>query len=245
MKVIKNLFVLALSVFVMTACSDDESSSDDMSKVKVAIKTTPDLLKSTATTETFVLEAFKICIGEIEFDINDDMEDILPEGSTTYSDIELEGPFLIDLLSADAETGINLASVNVPNAVYEEIEFEFEPYDKDEPAEMTGRTIVASGTYEGKPFTIISKEELEIELEYENGYTLDGVDSRLFIDLNLGSLKTHVAAIDFSLATVEEDGSILITKEKNESILKQFEEAVENSFDVEEEDDDDEEGDDD
>lgn len=237
MKVFKNLFVLALSIVVLASCENDDSSTD-RSRVKLALKTTQVPLKSAVTAEPLVLETFNICIGEIEFDIADEMEDVLPEGTPTFSDIELEGPFLIDLLSADAITGIDLASVNVPNAVYEEIEFDFEVYDKEEPAGMTGNTMVASGTYEGTPFTIISKEELEVELEYENGYTLDGADSRLFIDLNLASLKALVAAIDFSLATVEEDGSILITKEKNASILKQFEEAVENSFDVEEEDDD-------
>ncbi|WP_430814456.1 hypothetical protein [Carboxylicivirga sp. RSCT41] len=246
MKLIKNLIVLALSIVVFSACNNDDSSIAETSKVKVAIKTTPASLKSMeSTTEPLLLETFNICIGEIEFDINDDMEDVLPEGSPTFSDVELEGPFLVDLLAANAETGIDLASVHVPNAVYEEIEFEFEPYDENEPAEMSGNTIVATGTNNGTPFTIISQEELEVELEYENGYKLDGADSRLFIDLNLGHLKTLVAAIDFTTATLEEDGSILITKEKNEPILKQFEEAVENSFDLEEDDDDANHGDDD
>ncbi|MCU4155040.1 hypothetical protein J1N10_03580 [Carboxylicivirga sp. A043] len=239
MKKVSNLFLLALSVLVLVSCNDDDNNTD-MSRVKVALKTSQTALKSDATTtESFVLEKFNICIGEIEFDINDDMEDVLPEGTPTFSDVELEGPFLIDLLSADAITGIDLASVNVPNAIYEEIEFEFEQYDKEEPAEMTNNTIVASGTYEGTPFTIISEEKLEIELEYENGYTLDGADSRLFIDLNLGNLKTLVAAIDFSGAITEEDGSILITKDKNDNILEQFEDAIEDSFDIDEDDEED------
>ncbi len=239
MKVLKNLFVLALALFILSSCNDDDSNTNS-SQVKVALKTSQTPLKAAVepAADPLVLEAFQICLGEIEFDVNDDMEDMLPGNDSVYSDVELEGPFLIDLLSADAETGIDLATADVPNAVYEEIEFDFEPYDKDEPAEMTGKTIWVKGSYEGTAFTIISDEELELELEYANGYTLDGADSRLFIDLNLAQLKTFVAAIDFTAAVAEEDGSILITKEKNEDILKQFEEAIENSFDIDEDDED-------
>ncbi len=244
MKLVNNLFALALSLIVLSSCNDDDSNSNS-SKVKVALKATQTALKNggETTVDPLVLQTFQISLGEIEFDIDDEMEDLLPEGETVYSDIELEGPFLIDLLSADAITGIDLATVNIPNAVYEEIEFDFEPYDKEEPAEMKEKTILVKGTYEGTEFTIISDEELELELEYVNGYKLDGADSRLFIDLNLGQLKTFVAAIDFTTVTPEEDGTILISKDKNNEILKQFENAIENSFDIEEEDDD-EEGDD-
>lgn len=239
MKLVNNLFALALSLVVLSSCNDDDSNANT-SKVKVALKTTQTALKAGGETiaEPLVLETFQISLGEIEFDINDDMEDLLPGNDTTYSDIELEGPFLVDLLSADAVTGIDLTTANIPNAVYEEIEFDFEPYDMDEPAEMKNKTILVKGTYEGTAFIIISDEELELELEYVNGYKLDGTDSRLFIDLNLGQLITFVAAIDFTSITPEADGTILISKDKNKEILEQFEKAIENSFDIEEEDED-------
>ncbi|MBR8537891.1 hypothetical protein KDU71_20130 [Carboxylicivirga sediminis] len=241
MKVLRNLFVLTLGLVILSSCNDDEGNANS-SKVKVALKASQTVLKAggETTAEPLSLETFQICLGEIEFDVNDDMEDMIPGGDSIYSDIELEGPFLIDLLSADVITGIDLATAHVPNAVYEEIEFDFEPYDKNEPAGMTGNTILVKGSYEGTAFTIVSDEELELELEYTNGYTLDGADSRLFIDLNLGQLKTFVAAIDFASAVAGEDGSILISKDKNKAILDQFEAAVENAFDIDEDDDEEE-----
>lgn len=245
MKVVKNLFALALGLVVLSSCNDDDNNANT-SKVKVALKATPtqSVVKAGGepTADKLALTTFQISIGEIEFDINDDMVDVLPEGETVYSDIELEGPFLVDLLSTDAIAGIDLATVDVPNAVYEEIEFDFEPYTLDDNAEMKDNTILVKGTYDGKDFTIVSSEELELELEYEKGFKLDGADSRLFIDLKLGDLKTKVSALDFSSVTLEEDGTILISKDKNKELLKQFESAIENSFDIDEED---EEGEDD
>lgn len=241
MKLFKNVFVVALSLVVMASCKKDDINVNT-SRVNVALKTSKTITKNggTPATEAFVLNEFILCFGEIEFDINDDMEDALPGNAKTFSDIELDGPFLVDLMSTDAETGIDIGAANVPNAIYEEIEFDIEPYTLEEPAEMFDNSILAKGTYEGAAFTIVSTQELELEIEYPNGYTLDGTDSRLFIDLNLGTLKTLVEAIDFTNAVKEEDGSILINKDKNADILAAFENAVENSFEVEEEGDDDE-----
>ncbi|WP_439181496.1 hypothetical protein [Carboxylicivirga taeanensis] len=243
MKLFKNLFVLALGLAIFSGCSDDDNNTDT-SKVKVALKASQTGLKTGGepVAEPVEMTEFMISLGEIEFDVSDEMEDLIPGGDSIYSDIELEGPFLIDLLSSNAETGIDLATANVPNAVYEEIEFDFEPYDMDEPVGMLGNTIVVKGTYNGTEFSIISDEELELELEYTNGFSLDGADARLFIDLNLGNLISFVKGIDFTQAVLEEDNTILISKDRNKDILEQFENTIENSFDIDEED---EEGDDD
>ncbi|WP_430812142.1 MULTISPECIES: hypothetical protein [unclassified Carboxylicivirga] len=247
MNLFKNLFLLALSVVVLASCNDDDNNAAT-SKVKVAVKTvktsSPGLKAAGESAEDpFQLEVFMMSIGEIEFDVNDDMEDVIPGGDSIYSDIDFEGPFLVDILSPDAETGIDLAAANVPNAVYEEIEFDFEPYDKEEPAAMAGNTLIASGTYDGTPFSIVSDEEVELELEFPNGYSLEGADSRLFIELYLTQLIDLVKAIDFTNVELV-DGVILINKDHNKDILDQFEEAVENCLDMEEEGDDDDDNDD-
>lgn len=240
MNLIKKLALFTLIISVFTSCNKDDVNVNT-SRVNVAFKSSQSLLKNNGTaTEAFILNEFTLCFTEIEFDVNDDMEDELPGNTPTYSDIELEGPFLVDLMSVEAETGIDIGVANVPNAIYEEIEFDIEPYTLEEPTEMTGKSLVATGSYEGTAFTIVSSKELELEIEYPNGYTLDGSDSRLFIDMNLSTLKTLVANIDFNKAIKEEDGSILINKDKNADILMTFENAVENSFEVEEEGDDDE-----
>ena len=242
MNLFRNLFLVALSIGVLTGCNDDDDNSNT-SRVNVALKTsTANTLKNIGAVDLLEITDFRINISEIEFDINDDMEDAVLAGDSVYSDLDLEGPFLIDLVKEDSVSAvIQLATANVPNAIYEEIEFEFDVYSKDKNEAIYGYTMIVNGTYNTTPFAIMSDEELEIELEYANGFKLDGVDSNLYIDLNLARLKTLVAAIDFSAATPNADGTIIISKESNVAILKKFEDAVEKSFDIDEDGDNDDE----
>ncbi|MCU4174224.1 hypothetical protein [Carboxylicivirga sp. N1Y90] len=233
MNLLKSVLIASVCIAIFASCSKDDTI-DNKSRVEVAIKTsTAKQLKSTAT-DDLVIEKFEINIAEIEFDIDDDMEDLLPAGDTLFTDVELDGPFLIDLMSSDAATGIKLAIANVPNAVYEEIEFDFDIYEEDDTKDIYGHSIFATGTYSNTPFVIISDEEWEIELEYPNGYKLDGAESKLWIDLNLDLFKQQVAAIDFTQAEIT-DGTIIISKDSNKEILNAFEKALENAFEVEEE----------
>ena len=256
MKMLKNLFFVALSLAVFASCNDDDKAPANTSRVKVAIKTSTSTpagsasLKNAAVgANTLSLSELYINIAEIEFDVDDDMRDKLPGNAPVYGDVELDGPFVVNLLDPKASTGIDLATANIPNATYEEIEFEFDKYNgTDKKFEnLKGNTIYAAGAFilgdETIDFVIKSDEEWEIELEYEDGgIVLDGTASKVFIDLNLEVLiQTLItkAAPDFETAVRETDGSILISKDKNKAILKKFEDAVEIAFDAFEDGDDD------
>jgi len=239
MKLVKNLFLVAMGVGLLTSCNSDDDANT--SRVKVAVKKTEAIAKSGGTTTNTVnveLKTLKLSIGEIEFDITKELEGQQTNDGSVFSDAELDGPFVVDLLDKNAETGIDLAVANIPNAKYEEIEFDIEPYIGEEHADMVGKTFIIEGTYGQKNFKIEGTEELELEVEYPNGYTLDGTDSNLFIDLQIGALKDKVTQIDLANAVPEEDGSILINKEKNTELLKQIETTLEDAFEVEDDDDD-------
>lgn len=241
MKIFRNVLFAVLGLAVFASCSSDDDEKvipeGEKSTVQVVLKS---IMSNEVTTYATAnesnplnLEQLYINIAEIEFDVADDK---------VYSDVELEGPFPIDLLSEKAMNGWTLSTTTVPNGTYEEIEFEFDVYkgDNEDFKNLLGNTIYASGSFDlgenAVPFVIKSEEEMEVELEYENRpLVLDGESTKVFINLNLIKVVSELiknAAIDFVGATLEEDGSILIDKNTNENILEKFEDALEAAFEA-------------
>ena len=241
MKIFRNVLFAVLGLAVFASCSSDDDEKvipeGEKSTVQVVLKSTMSNWVTTYATanESYPLnlEQLYINIAEIEFDVADDK---------VYSDVELEGPFPIDLLSEKAMNGWTLSTTTVPNGTYEEIEFEFDVYKGDNAdfKNLLGNTIYASGSFDlgenAVPFVIKSEEEMEVELEYENRpLVLDGESTKVFINLNLIKVISElikIAEADFLGATLEEDGSILIDKNTNENILEKFEDALEAAFEA-------------
>ena len=254
MKIFRTAFIAMLALATFASCSSDDDDDkvivgEDESTVQLVFKTTqegnilpPEMPATYAeegeNTSPLKLDNMFINIAEIEFEVTDEMED------KGYSDKELKGPFAIDLLSDKASEGWTLSTTNVPNGTYEELEFEFDVYEgKDEDfAKLVGNTIYASGKFDlglmEVPFTIKSDEELEIELEYENKpLVLDGDKSKVFIELNINTVLSNLIEsilpiIESGDIELEEDGSIIIDKEKNTKILEKFEDALEAAFEA-------------
>ncbi len=243
----RSIIPLALSIVTLISCSDDNSKPENVSKVQVALKTNtnPVLLKNNHT-EMLVLEKFQINISEIEFDIDDEMEDQILNGDSVYGPTEFNGPFLIDLLSDEATAGLSLGVANLPTAVYEEVEFEFDVYSADVTQEIFGSSVYIKGTYDTTPFIIKSDEEWDIEIEFINpeGYSLTGADSKLWIDFNLQRIKDQLNSIDFNAAKDKNGNGIIeidsADTDGNINLLENFIEALEDAFEVEEADDTDE-----
>jgi len=247
MKIFRNLLFLTLGLAVFASCSSDDEKvipEGEKSPVQVVLRSiiSNDVETYKAEVNPLNLEALYMNIAEIEFEISDEMEDVLPGGNKVYTDVELKGPFPINLLSKEVQNGLTLSTTKVPNGIYDEIEFEFDVYKGEHKGfeNLLGNTIYASGSFDlGEiviPFVIKSKEEMEVELEYENEpLVLDGSSSKIFIDINLDKVVLELiknAAVDFAGATKEEDGSILIDKNTNSNILKKFEKALEMAFEA-------------
>lgn len=247
MKIFRSVLFAVLGLATFASCSSDDDDNiipeGEKSSVQVVLRSTMSDAPATYAAEDespLNLEHLFINIAEIEFDVADDMEGLLPGG--IYTDVELEGPFPIDLLSEKAMNGWTLSTTTVPNGTYEEIEFEFDVFEDTENEDfdkLVGNTIYASGSFDlGEaviPFIIESDEELEIELEYENTpLVLDGDKSKVFIDLKLNEVAAELMGniLEFADAEMEEDGTILINKDKNSNILDMFEDALEKAFEA-------------
>jgi len=194
MKAIKNfsnLFIVAgLFIFSLTLLSS--CSKDDIEKGGTTILFKGKYLNSGSSSiksvsavnegelsNGVVIESFKINIAEIELEFDDD--DPMFDRHSFASDIELEGPFEIDLmLEGMALEALIAENVDLPSAAYEEIEFEFEK-SKNSMSEMFKKTVLVKGTIEGIPFIFWHDEDFDMEIEFENTIHLDAARQALIV----------------------------------------------------------------
>ncbi|MGM0376539.1 MAG: hypothetical protein ACQEQ0_07175 [Bacteroidota bacterium] len=250
------LFLGLLIVGLASSCNenDDINPADKGATIKFTSTTNATksaALKSDTVGDVFV-ESLIINIGEIELEFDDD--DPMFENDSVASDYELEGPFAIDLMKDGNALETTLANnVDLPEAAYDEIEFELEE-GEDSGSPMYGKAIYVEGTINNTPFVFWSDEELELELEFDNDVMLEKVRETLItVSVNVSSLFDPVAGgVDMTSAVDgNEDGTIEIhpddpdgNSDLAEHVMETLEdalEAYEDSFD----DDDDDEGDDD
>lgn len=228
------IFIL-LSASLMFACSEDSDNTNE-SKVNVLIKgkQVTNTLKAVSNVE---LEKFLVNISEIEFDVDE-----LDEASEHIIDSivdaqELNGPFLVDLLSPEALSGLSIGSSYIPNAVYEEVEFDFEECIDQNNTEMFGYSILIEGNVDGQPFIIRSGEEWEMEIEFPNQADIiaNGQEFQLYIEINVTNVIDQIRLIDFSQALDNNQNGIIEIDPNNEdgnaelaeSIIETISESVE------------------
>jgi hypothetical protein len=114
--ILLGLFCLTLA---STSCSKDEAPTrDNFTILARSNYNATNRFTASNANATVVLTSFKINIKEIEFDMDDDFS----SGDGFYGDdddIELRGPFELNLLNGTTE----ITSLNIPNGIYEEVEF--------------------------------------------------------------------------------------------------------------------------
>ncbi len=165
---ITRILILALVFpFFFVSCDKDDDLKGGLS---IKFKATENTLKSSPA-DNIVIESFVINIGEIELEFDDN--DPLFETDSIASDIELEGPFEVDLMSSGNPLSTTIVqNVELPQAAYDEIEFKFR--ESENPiSEMLGKSILVKGTINGTPFIFWTDEEIEVEIEFENNVLLE------------------------------------------------------------------------
>lgn len=152
--------------FIFISCDKDETEGG----LSLKFKATENTLKSSPA-DSIVIESFMINIGEIELEFDDN--DPMFETDSIASDIELEGPFEVDLMkNGDPLSTTIVQNVELPQAAYDEIEFEFRE-SEDSASDMLGKSILVNGTINGTPFVFWTDEEIEVEIEFENDVYLE------------------------------------------------------------------------
>lgn len=218
------LLGMILSSCLFLACSEDEPITGiepNLGSLNISasadfgtIATTGRLLND------ITLEEFLVNVQEIELeadteDSNNDGDDSDTEDDTwddngTYDsedEIELQGPFTLDLLQGS----FSLVDVEVPTGVFEEIEFEFAK-NEDSSSDLFEKSILISGTYDAIPFEFWHDFEDEVEVDFEDNVEDISVttnNNSVEINFDISALLDDVNGVDLSQA-VDGDGDGII-----------------------------------
>jgi hypothetical protein len=207
----KKTVVLALLVIMISACTNDTSSTSGNVALKASAFSTTGKTSLTARTaaNTVVITDFKINIANIKFEVDD--QDDMYNTDPSHEDVKLNGPFLLDLIDPNNTLSQIITSVNVPNAKYEEVEFKFEKSILA--GEMNGKTYMIKGTIDGKAFIIWSGKDAELEVDFEDlakDFTVNGNDISLNIKIHLDAIMAKIATLASQNLLLDTDGDGVI-----------------------------------
>lgn len=204
----KKIAVLALLVIMISACTNDTSSTSGNVTIKAsAVSTTgkTSLTARSTVTSTVVITDFKINIGNIKFEV--DEQDEMHDTDPSHEDVKLNGPFLLDLLDPGKTLSQIITSVNIPNAKYEEIKFKFAP--STAVGDMNGKSYLIKGTVDGKPFEVWSAKEVELEMDFNDptkDFMVNSNDLSLNIKIQLDAIMVKITDLAKQGLLVDTDG---------------------------------------
>lgn len=228
----KTFFLLSLCTLLILSisCSEDESNDDNL---MIKAKSTSTFSQSRISSINAVtISEFKINIKEIELEFDDDYNEIDSDGFIDFNDeIELEGPFELDLLSGTS----NIASLEIPEGNYEEIEFEFDK-NTNESSEMFNKTVKIQGTIDNIPFIFWHDFEEEIEVDFENEVNDITISANLIEIVIIFDLDTILNQVDLASASDgNNNGTIEISPEDldgNNELADLIKEALKNATEL-------------
>lgn len=209
--VMKKILILALLVILISACTDNSSTSKNGNvTLKASAVSTSGLTFFTGRmASTVVITDFKINIGNIKFETDEEDDNYSKEPS--HEDIKLMGPFLLDLLDANKTLSQTITSLAIPNANYEEIKVKFET--GIEVGDMFGKSILIKGTIDGKEFVFWSDKEIELEIDFSDAskdFTVNNNDILLTIKIKLDAIVAKLASLSNQNLLVDADGDGII-----------------------------------
>lgn len=219
--------IVALSLAtVFTACSSDDDSTNapNQGNLKIAAKASY-IPVATRGTDNVILGKFLVNFKEIELELQDGFYD-------SDDDIELKGPFEIDLLSGNS---IQLVDIEIPNGVYEEIEFEFDK-SENQNSDLFGKSMLLTGEINGQSFVFWHDFEDEIEIDYEDSdqnLIINNDTKEVVINFDINAV---LSMVDLSTATDGDgDGVITISPEDmdgNNDLAEALKEAFKVQIDL-------------
>ena len=236
----KNLFnVLIMSslVLFLSGCSKDDDDAKNKTTIRFGSTFNQGSTHKSGLAQSLVIDNFVINISEIEIEFDDD--DPLFDDHHYTDEYEFKGPFVVDLVKNGSPFFTAVINTDkLPNAVYDEIEFEFEA-GKNRDSQMYGKSVLVKGQIDNKPFVYWTGEEFEVEIEFEELIRINRPNSIINVSFDLSTLfNPALGGIDITVAKDgNNDGLIeiypqdpdgngalakMITK-KMKSIIKAFE----------------------
>lgn len=191
---------------LIVGCSNNDPAANGTVILKMdAASPTGTTINGRSTTgrtqATTVITDFKVSIREIEFEF-DEEDSHFKTDSSFNEDIKLKGPFVLDVLEQNAFVEQLIVTVNLPNARYEEVEFKL--HKSTSTGVMNGKSILITGTIDGKPFIFWHDTDEEFEIDFENAATdlvINGNSAAMVINLQLDRLFSALkGGVNLSLA---------------------------------------------
>jgi hypothetical protein len=187
---LKTVVTVLFSIAVLTSCEKDNlekggttikftSSYPNSGTSAIGSAKSYSSVKSGELSKGVIIESFKINIKKIELEFDDDHP--LFSTDSVASDIDLEGPFEIDLmLEGNALVSVIAENVELPAAAYKEIEFEFDA-NENSISEMFKKTILVKGTIDGTPFIFWQDDSFDVEIEFDYNVHLDEAKNAIIV----------------------------------------------------------------
>lgn len=233
-----SVFVLALSGLFVACSDDDPVIVENGGRLNIAAQATYAPLtgdrSNIQSPSSVELSKFLVNFSEIELEF----EDVI-DGDRMYTssnDIELRGPFEVNLLQPSPLTLVNL---EVPNGRLNEIEFEFDK-SENSGSELYKQSMRIEGTIDNVPFVFWHDFEEEIELEFDGGPNPVIADDQNSIVINFDLTPVFdTSTIDLSIASDGNgDGVIEISPndpDGNRVLAEAIKTAIKNQIEVYEE----------
>ncbi|MGB5818419.1 MAG: hypothetical protein WBG90_02965 [Saonia sp.] len=218
-------FAITLAMLVFVSCSDSDDSevfngnNSGQTSFKVSSSFNSVAGKkylSETAKSSLEITSFLVNIEELELELDDDDRDDEGRNDDAWDDdgyygsddeIELKGPFELDLLAGE----FVFATVDVPQARYEELEFEFDESD-DSSSELYEKTILVKGTIDGIPFEFWHDFEEEVEIDFEDSnsdISITNGSNSIVINFDLDGLFDDITGIDLSEAIDGDDDGLI------------------------------------
>ncbi|WP_439882111.1 hypothetical protein ACSX1A_02895 [Pontibacter sp. MBLB2868] len=193
-----NIMYAALLVggFVFSGCDTEDVNR---TSANLAVEATATALTATDSKQgRIVISDFRINMKEIAFEF--DKDDLRSSTEVAVKDIKLKGPFEFDLLNPSGSINNLIATIELPNAVYEEVGFKTH---KGTSGLMLDKAVLMTGTIDGVPFEFWHDVEEEFDIDFEDSnkdLLIGGQDKVLVIDYKLGTLLSAVSGVDLTAA---------------------------------------------
>ncbi len=243
-KSIFNLGMVVLAMLTVVGCDKNNTSSQHgVMAISAKGKISDDNNSSKTAKEVgsnIVVSDFLVNLKEFELELDLDYEDDENEqwdDDRFYGfedEIELEGPFELDLLKGE----INFINVEIPVGTYEEIEFEIDK-STDANSELFGKSILIKGTIDDAPFIFWHDFDEEIEIDFEDPQTQIEIvenETNLTILFDLSQLLYGVGSVDLSQAVDGNNDGIIeispVDPDGNNEIAAQIKERLKDIIDL-------------
>ncbi|WP_137090794.1 hypothetical protein [Mangrovivirga cuniculi] len=227
------VFLLAIGMLIQS-CSEDSDPNLAQVSLDMKAETTESTINGRQINSELVFNEVLVGVTEVEFETfeEDELEDI--EGEVEDEDVEFEGQFVADLINGTSTPDFGMASLSP--GTYEELEIEMEPFLDG------GFSIFISFEFVNNNDEVITAEygnsdELEFEIENENGFIIDaGTTNQMLVLLNLDAL---FAGVDLNSAESDNDGVVRINNTSNSDLAATISSNLDQILEAGEDDDDD------